>query len=499
MAKRRWIQNLLKKPDTAFNYLRNIVAGSFYKVSDRQGNSAISDIRTQIDVMRALAQDSQINTALSYYATDATTVNTSGQIIWATAKDGCSSEVADVINDLFVRWDVNSYARDHILELATIGNLYIPTTDLYKEPRGSYSGNKVALGINSIADNDFDIIPSYKIQPEDILHIYHHGEPVGYIVEPTEDNVTSSRYTIYPDTSVIHFSLGGLLGEYTIDAATSDGEVDIYDIKFATPMMDKAVQPTRTLNLLEDAIVLSSLVRTVKFVNVECGNAEEVEIQNTLQQIKDAIEQQMSLNTATGDIQSFVNPQSPNNLIYLPKIKGQDAISITDLNMSETNETDSKLLEYYQDKKLSVLGIPKEALNFSSNEGLGGAGSVLSQRSALYANSLQRLKTAYMAGWKSALDTYFTARGISGFIGTYDLHMSEIITEQSTITFEKRDAAIGQAQNIVDLMRTMGIQDASSYKSVLTEILTEVLPVTGSDVSHWNVDLDAANSEGGEL
>ena len=35
--------------------------------------------------MRALARDSQISTALSYYATDATTTNTAGEIIWATA------------------------------------------------------------------------------------------------------------------------------------------------------------------------------------------------------------------------------------------------------------------------------------------------------------------------------------------------------------------------------------------------------------------------------
>ena len=48
-------------------------------------------------------------------------------------------------------------------------------------------------------------------------------------------------------------------------------------------------------------------------------------------------------------------------------------------------------------------------MNFSSNEGLGGAGSVLSQRSALYANSLQRLESAYIAGWTDALNKYFIA------------------------------------------------------------------------------------------
>lgn len=314
---------------------------------------------------------------------------------------------------------------------------------------------------------------------------------MGYIFNPDE---RTSEVELHPEESCIHFSLGGLLGKYTIDVLENGEEVE-YDIKFAQPLMEKAVQPTQTLGLLEDALLLSSLIRNVKFINVECGEAEEEEVQSILEQIKDAIEQQLALNTNSGSVDSFVNPQSPNNLIYLPKIKGQDAISITDLNMSDTTDEDSKLLEHYQDKKLSVLGVPKEAMNFSSNEGLGGAGSVLSQRSALYANSLQRLKTAYIAGWTDALNKYFIARGMSGCVDKFELHMSEIVTTQSTITFEKRDAAISQAQQIVDLMKNCGIDNANDYKGVLTEILTEVLPQTGSKVNQWDVDI---KPEGGE-
>lgn len=479
-----------KKQDS---WVRSLLAGTLYRISDIRSDSSISNIRTQIDTMRALARDSQISTALSYYATDATTVNTDGQIIWATSIDSKHKEVAEAVNDLLRRWEINTYARDHILELATVGNLYIPTTNLYRDRNNTIGTKSVALDYNTIKDPNFDIVPSYKIPPEDIVHIYYQGSPMGYILEPEDD---STLVEIHPEESVIHFSLGGLLGKYTINAI-NNGEEYEYDIKFAQPLLEQAVQPTQTLSLLEDALILSSLIRTVKFINVECGNAEETEVQNILQQIKDAIEQQMSLNTSTGDIQSFVNPQSPNNLIYLPKVKGQDAISVTDLNMAESTDQDSKLLEYYQDKKLSVLGVPKEAMNFSSNEGLGGAGSVLSQRSALYANALQRLKTAYMSGWTKAINTYFTVRGMSGMVDKFKLHMSEIITTQSTITFEKRDAAISQASQIVDLLKNIGVTDSDNYKEALTEILTEVLPSTGGKVNSWDVNVNSTEEGGG--
>ena len=489
-----WIQRLLPKSKKR-SWLRNVVSGSFYKMSDIRSNTSLADIKTQIDTMRALARDSQINTALSYYATDATTVNTDGRIIWAVPIDKQYDDCADIINTLFDRWEINRYARDHILELITIGNLYIPTTDMYKEYINNRQSVGVALDTNTIIDTDYDIIPSTKIPPEDVVHLWYQGKPQGFMAQP-EDNL--KEFLLYPESAIIHFSLGGVLGDYTISTRDKDGNEKEYDIQFAQPLMEKAVQPTQTLSLLEDALILSSLTRVVRFINVDCGNtAEEDEIQSSLQQIKDAIEQQLSLNTASGDAQSFVNPQSPNNLIYIPKIGGQDAISITDLNMADASDQDSKLLQYYQDKKLSVLGVPKEAMNFSSSEGLGGAGAVMSQRSALYSNALQRVENAYIAGWTDALNKYFISRNLGGYVGKFKLVMNPIITLQSTINFDRRDSAISQAQNIVQILKDLEVTDKSVYTKAISEILSEVLPQTGIDAISWNIG--DMGDEGGEI
>lgn len=485
----KWLDRLVPNRSHLLDlksWMRSIVTGSLYRVSDVRSDTSFADIKTQIDTMRALASDSQISTALSYYATDATTVNTSGDVIWATSIDDNCKDVAEVVNALFRRWKVSSYARDHILELATIGNLYIPTTYLYREDSRTTSQKGVVLDNNTIPEEEYDIVPSYKIPPESIVHLWHKGTPQGYIMDPDDKNI--SDVLLLPELACIHFSLGGLLGDYTLDSVDSEGNPVTYDIQFATPLMARAVQPTQTLGLLEDAIVLSSLSRAIKFIHVRCGRQEE-EIRDSLQQIKDAIEQQLSLNTATGDAQSFVNPQSPNNLIYLPYVDDNEALTITDLNMAESNDADNKLLEYYQDKKLSVLGVPKEAMNFSSNEGLGGAGSVLSQRSALYANSLQRLETAYMAGWEDALNKYFIARNMSGFVGKFKLHMNPIVTTQSTVQFEKRDSALGQAQTLASLLKEVGVTDRKVYQDAFVEILSEVFPQMGADATSWKVDV----------
>lgn len=486
-----WVQKLLPVRRHRKSYLRDIVTGSMYRISDMRGNSSLADIKTQIDTMRVLARDSQISTALAYYATDATTTNTDGNIIWAVPLDKNHKEAANVINACFRRWDINSLARDHILELATIGNLYIPTTDVYRLNSNQSDAKRVVLDNNTIPNKAFDIVPTYKIPPEDIIHIYLQGEPQGFIMQPDEGQ---SQTYIYPESSIIHFSLGGLLGDYTIDASDKDGNVNTYDIKFAQPMMEQAVTPTQTLSLLEDALLLNSLIRTVRFIAVECGDMDEDETRDSLQELKSMIEQQLSINTATGDTQSFVNPQSPNNLIYLPMINGQAPINITDLNLAETTDTDSKLLDYYEDKKLSVLGVPKEAMNFSSAEGLGGAGAVMSQRSALYANGLQRLQTAYISGWTDAMNKYFMSRNMSGFVNQFKLEMNPIITQLSTVAAERRDSAIGQATQIADLLKNLGVDDKKRYTKALQEALKDVFPTIGSDIVNWNIDLDEGGS-----
>lgn len=503
-----FIQDMIARiqaPSTSGHaYLKDAVTGSMYRTVDMSSQQDVNSIVTAIRVMRALAEDSQVSTALEYYATDATVPNSSGQIIWATDSDPDSGiKCADLVNALFKSWQVNKYARDHILELATVGNLYLPTTEVSRsQPDGAASRMYIGLDQNNIPEEDYDIIPSHMISPECIVHLWKDYAPYGYVYDPDNDLSGKTKYGndmyLLPETSVIHFSLGGVIGKYTWSVQDGSGEEVEYDIQFAEPLMKSAVQPTQTLNLLEDASVLSSLIKVVRFVGINCKSAEEEEERTTLLHIKQLIEQQMSISTSAGDAQSFINPQSPNNLIYIPMVDNQMPIEIVDLNMKDDSENSDKLLDYYQNKKLSVLGIPKEAMNFSSSEGLGGAGSVMSQRSALYANALQRIKTAYISGWTDAINKYFEARNLNQYVNKFELHMEPILTEMSTVQFEKRDSAISQASGIVDLLKGVNNKDEDDFKDAISEVLSDALPRTAANVSNWSMDVESeGESEGG--
>ena len=189
------ILTVVKRPKPQ-SFLRSLVGGSLYRLSDIKSDSDLADIKTTIDKMRALAKDSQVATALSYYATDATIPNSSGQIIWATTVPDGPDDAAELINALFRKWNVNAYARDHILELATTGNLYLPTTDLYKKASKQHMDVGVALDTNTVSDDSYDIIPSTKIPADDVIHVWQEGERKGFILSPTEESKGKSSEVI---------------------------------------------------------------------------------------------------------------------------------------------------------------------------------------------------------------------------------------------------------------------------------------------------------------
>ena len=71
--------------------------------------------------------------------------------------------------------------------------------------------------------------------------------------------------------------------------------------------------------------------------------------------------------------------------------------------------------------------------------------------------------------------------------------MADTITTQSTIQFERRDAAVGQASNIIQMLKDLGVKDADTYRDAISEILLDVLPGTSGKATSWDV-----NVEGGE-
>jgi hypothetical protein len=91
---------------------------------------------------------------------------------------------------------------------------------------------------------------------------------------------------------------------------------------------------------------------------------------------------------------------------------------------------------------------------------------------------------------------YFTQRNYSGFCDKFELHMSPIITTQSTIQFDKRDSTLSQAQQFIQLVNDAGVVGDEVKKQGLSEILTEAFPKMGSSATGWV--MTNSNGEGAD-
>jgi len=75
--------------------------------------------------------------------------------------------------------------------------------------------------------------------------------------------------------------------------------------------------------------------------------------------------------------------------------------------------------------------------------------------------------------------------------------MQPIITLQSTVQFDKRDSALSQATQIVDMLQNLHVTDKQDYAKALSEILAEVFPQIGSDVMSWQMKPSEGGNENG--
>ena len=121
----------------------------------------------------------------------------------------------------------------------------------------------------------------------------------------------------------------------------------------------------------------------------------------------------------------------------------------------------------------------------------------MSQRSALYANILTRLQTAYKNGWRDYLNMYFEQRNLNGFKDQFTLHMTPIITTQSTIQFDKRDSTLNQASQFVQLLKDANVSSINVKREGLSEILTESFPKMGAEATAWEITELPADSGSG--
>ena len=509
---------------------------TYLQLSDNVTNALLSDI-SAIQEFRTISsnrndkytgfeemlEDPIIAAALEMYADDACQYNDNGQIIWA---EGDDVEAVKAANRLIDVLDINKNCWRDIYSLCTYGDLYLR---LYKEGDESdyvtiydklnYDSSQLLIKPEEPAKKYEEYI-EYVENPASMFDLQTKGKTAGFMrvcdaskiktnniynSQPLQ-TVESGNVISYDRMSFIHISLSESIKrnpELLQVTYGEDGtENKIYKVKSGKSILEDAYPVTQTLKLLEDSLVLNRMTRSaiLRLVQVEVGDMPKADVTNLLHRYKNQFEQKIAMNVNTGLTKSFNSPGPMDNMVYTPTKNGIGAVTVQNIG-GDVNVKDIVDLDYFNNKKLAALKIPKQFLNFDSPEGIGGNGVSLTKISSRYAHTIIRIQNAYTQGITDLLNYFFINNKLD-YVNKFNIRMVSPSTLEDNERSEKLNNDIGQTRDLIDLVSELDdkerlevLQYLFSNKLKLSEIAEIIQKHIDNIENNSEFDMDNENGE----
>ena len=451
-----------------------------------------SDRHERYNQFEDMLKDATIAAAIEMYADDATQYDyKTGKIIWAEAEE---SDVANAANRLIDVLGINDKVWNHIYALCAYGDVFLrlyrkgDESD-YSQLYGNHEGQTAIRVKKEDPSRPIEEYIEYVDDPATMYDLQIRDKTSGYIrMFNVNEEQSSAMYStlftktldlsdvnIYDRKSVVHICLTGNISrnpEIITLHDSNTGETQVYKVKTGKSVLADAYQPSQTVKLLEDSLMLSRVTKSalVRILQIEVGNMPKAEVEALLRRIKNMIEQKMALNKQNGVVSSYNSPGPIENIVYVPTKEGKGAITSNNLG-GDVNIKDIVDVDYFNNKKLSALKIPKQYLNYDAPEGLGN-GTSLTKLSSRYAHTIMRIQNAYITGITNLLNIFFLDKGLD-YINKFTLKMVSPATIEDTERDELVTNRLNQASDILNMIE--GKTDESGIFETVCWILTNFL------------------------
>ena len=460
------------KDDLATKQIKAADSGSLIDVEAvNKFRTLSSDRQERYSQFEDMLKDATTAAAIEMYADDATQYDyKTGRIIWAESDN---ADIAKAANRLIDVLGINEKAWTHIYALCAYGDVYLR---LYRKGDESdynqlFNNHEGSTAIRVKPEDDARPLEEYIEYVDDPAVMYDlqvRDKTSGFIkMINTEVEESSSMYTslvtktldlsdvnIYDRKSFVHICLSGNIDRHPELIALHDsktGSTNVYKVKTGKSILADAYEAAQTVKLLEDSMMLSRVTKSalVRILQIEVGNMPKPEVEALLRRIKNMIEQKMALNKQNGVVSSYNSPGPIENIVYVPTKEGKGAITSNNLG-GDVNIKDIVDVDYFNNKKLSALKIPKQYLNYDAPEGLGN-GTSLTKLSSRYAHTIMRIQNAYISGITTLLNLYFLDKDLD-YINDFTLKMVSPATIEDTERDEQIANRLNQASDILNMI-----------------------------------------------
>ena len=390
-----------------------------------------NDRQSKINDYREMLRDGVTLSAVELISEDASLVdNDTGLAAWVESAD--NPDFAEMMTSfLRNKFRINDIIYPLAFNIVTFGECFVNTNYSNIEYRKEY-----AVG-------DYFTIA----EPEDVVHIYRYGVPLGYLFRPQSKDSSMLEDTdkLLPERSFIHFISDRASREHL-----SSGSY----IQYGSSFLEAARQYYKQRQLLDDLLILARLTRSsfYRLFSVDVGPASSQDTARMIRELKTAVSSKQSINVSTEVFSSKSSPILTGGNVYFPVRNGQGAVNVQEVG-GEVNVSALADIDYFDDRYYGALKVPKQFLG-QSDEAPGGIGdTTLTQLDIRYARTVKRCQRIIKSGLKDLIYWYCSIHNI--LPPSFTIEMPRILTAEDTRLSDIQKAEIETTSSILELVKNV--------------------------------------------
>ena len=406
------------KLEQIFNARENEILTSLRQLSN--------DRESRINDYREMLKDGVTMSAVELISEDASLIDADmGLAAWIESAD--NPDFAEMATDfLRNKFKINDVIYPIAFNIVAFGECFINT---------NYSN----IGYRK----EYNIGDYFTIsEPEDVIHIYRYGVPLGYIHKKDRANDK-----LLPERSYIHFISDRANKEYI------DANSESY-IQYGASFLEAARPYYKQRQLLDDLLILARLTRSsfYRLFSVDVGSASSQDTARMMRELKTAVSSKQSINVSTEVFSSKSSPILTGGNVYFPTRNGQGAVTVQEVG-GEVNVSALADIDYFDDRYYGALKVPKQFLG-QSDEAPGGIGdTTLTQLDIRYARTVKRCQRIIKSGLKDLIYWYCAIHNI--LPPSFTVEMPRILTAEDTRLSDIQKAEIETTNSIVELIKAV--------------------------------------------
>lgn len=438
--------------------------------------------QTELDIMSA---DSLPAPIISSYLSDVLMPNANGDLLSIVASD---INVQPALDDIYKRLSIppekvvfsllkNGIVIGEFQQAATVSVAkQVAATESVEAPAAEAV---LVRKPGTILPNVAILSDSYTVFP-----ILRYEKCIGFI-EVRKDpafldsfdwkngNLSYTDVIIHPVSDYIYETYGVRKSSSPLRLSVQqlDGSLLTYDIAAGASMLEDAYTAWKTLSLLQDSIVLASLIKNaqIMLVETEAGTATKQHVEAAKIKLRALFEGQIAM--GQNGMKAYLSPQSKPAYIYSFTSNGVGKIS-TNLIGGEYNPGQLYYLTPFVNEFYSAMNYPKQLAGFTEGAGGldgGGAVELYMLRYKAVVGKLKRLLGTFV---KKSINNVLMSKGLTKLVDQFDVKVYGAFEETNQSEIQLKQL---QLQLFTDVLTFSGIEDQARLKQVRAVMIKQII------------------------